>query len=71
VDSVKIDAHYAHNRTNNTYVVKGFCEYKDAGLGKWLNCVMYSPVDDDSKIYVRVVENFVSRFKKIKDDNGN
>ena len=58
---------YYHNKTNNLYVITGFCKVKDQTTRQWNDGVVYSPVFADKSgqkaTYIRTVSDFINNFR--------
>lgn len=53
---------------NNTYGVERVVRMKDLQTGEWKNAILYSQwCDRDLNYYVRDMEDFLSKFKKVEE----
>lgn len=55
---------FIYSKTGNKYVVLGEAEFKHPENRNWINSIMYSPVDNPNKVYVREKTEFLDRFKE-------
>lgn len=55
---------FIYSKTGNKYVVLGEAEFKHPENRNWIKSIMYSPVDNPNKVYVREKTEFLDRFKE-------
>lgn len=67
IQNFQLYSQYYHNKTNNLYVITGFCKVKDETTREWKDGVVYSPVFADKNgqkvTYIRTVKDFNANFR--------
>ena len=67
IQNLQLYGQYYHNKTNNLYVITGFCKVKDQTTRQWNDGVVYSPVFADKSgqkaTYIRTVADFINNFR--------
>ena len=67
IQNLQLYSQYYHNKTNNLYVITGFCKVKDERTREWHEGVEYSPVFADKSgqkaTYIRTVADFINNFR--------
>ena len=58
---------YVYPKTENSYLILDKCKLKCPSSGIWYEAILYQPVDDNSKLYVRESTDFFDKFVKLKD----